>query len=92
MSQEVQNSNEEYKNHLDEISHINTTLNPSDNNNNNIIYNNNESKALFDNHNELCYIFRPIEAFVINKHLPSKIKLESEENYLKYLRRLINMN
>ena len=87
MSQEVQNSNEEYKNHLDEISHINTTLNPSDNNNNNIIYNNNESKALFDNHNELCYIFRPIEAFVINKHLPSKIKLESEENYLKYLRR-----
>lgn len=88
MSQEVQNSNEEYKNNLDELSHINTTLNPSDNYYNTIINNTNESKDLFDNqNNELCYIFRPIEVFVINKYLPSNIKLESEDNYLKYLRR-----
>ena len=82
---------EENRYNFDEYSHINATPTPSDNNNfNNTISNNNDNEK--KNYYELslidCSFFlKPIEAFAINKHLPSSFKLESEDVFQKYLRR-----
>lgn len=82
---------EDNRYNFDEYSHINATPTPSDNNNfNNTISNNNDNEK--KNYYELslidCSFFlKPIEAFAINKHLPSSFKLESEDVFQKYLRR-----
>ena len=73
-------SNEDF----DEYSHINISNLSEDNFNNNTLNNrvsNEDSLSIFDK----GYQLRPIEAFLINKLLPFSVKMESEDNYKRYL-------
>ena len=73
-------SNEDF----DEYSHINISNLSEDNFNNNTLNNrvsNEDSLSIFDK----GYHLRPIEAFLINKLLPFSVKMESEDNYKRYL-------